>query len=349
MAPSPPRPEFLRGIGKRVVFAAFRWTGVNAISRHHHRHALPILCYHNVVREPVPPWMAMGGLHLPEEKFSRQMEYLAARHRVLDLELAWQMLVAGDSLPRNAVALTFDDGYFGTIGVAAPILQRLRLPATVFLATDYVEDGGWYWWDELAAVVSSALGRTFDIGDWGTLDLRTTSGVRRALTLGAQALRAAPIVVRRRYFDALWSSAGVSASPVPAAFRPLRWSEAATAPEVVRFGAHGAGHRVVDLLEGSEVLEDTRRCKAALDRHLVNRSGTAYCYPEGRAGAHAPACIRNAGFTLAVTASSSPALERMATRSSDPLRLPRIGVSAAMSFDAFLSGLSGARSLLRIA
>ncbi|MFQ5983669.1 MAG: polysaccharide deacetylase family protein, partial [Woeseiaceae bacterium] len=46
------------------------------------------------------------------------------------------------------VALTFDDGYRDFIENAAPELNRLGMPATVFIATALMDQT--YWWDEVA-------------------------------------------------------------------------------------------------------------------------------------------------------------------------------------------------------
>src|SRR5436853_7469974 len=58
-------------------------------------------------------------------------------------------LEGGDSL-RHAAVLTFDDAYLGSLRNAWPVLQRLRLPATVFVVADAPARGQLYWWDHPA-------------------------------------------------------------------------------------------------------------------------------------------------------------------------------------------------------
>jgi peptidoglycan/xylan/chitin deacetylase (PgdA/CDA1 family) len=56
------------------------------------------------------------------------------------------------SLPRGIV-VTFDDGYADNLDIAAPLLARHDVPATVFVATAGLEEGALFWWDELEALV----------------------------------------------------------------------------------------------------------------------------------------------------------------------------------------------------
>ncbi|MCE9528188.1 MAG: polysaccharide deacetylase family protein [Planctomycetales bacterium] len=46
---------------------------------------------------------------------------------------------AGKSIPRRAFVVTFDDGYKCVYTRAWPILQKLNIPATVFLSTAYLD------------------------------------------------------------------------------------------------------------------------------------------------------------------------------------------------------------------
>ena len=76
-------------------------------------------------------------LYIPTNVFAEQMEYLAAKRRVVPLG---ETLRAdrGGGPPR--VAITFDDGYRNVLTEAAPILARLGLPATIFVPSKWIGD-----------------------------------------------------------------------------------------------------------------------------------------------------------------------------------------------------------------
>ena len=62
------------------------------------------------------------------------------------------------TLPPKAVALTFDDGYVDNLTAGKPRLAAADVPATVFLATGYLNCGEPFWWDELAQLILDGEG-----------------------------------------------------------------------------------------------------------------------------------------------------------------------------------------------
>ena len=105
------------------------------------RARLSVLIFHRVsaAQDPLFPGEIFA------EQFAALMSHVASRFRVLALRDAVQALAQG-TLPARAMAITFDDGYADNLEIAAPILQRHRVPATVFVATGYL-DGGCMWND----------------------------------------------------------------------------------------------------------------------------------------------------------------------------------------------------------
>jgi peptidoglycan/xylan/chitin deacetylase (PgdA/CDA1 family) len=96
----------------------------------------PILRYHSVgdqgtYRSPT--------IALSPADFDRQMAYLAKHYNVLPLERLLSRVRCGD-IPRNGVAITFDDGYGDNMLWAVPELIRRSIPCTYFVSTDFVEN-----------------------------------------------------------------------------------------------------------------------------------------------------------------------------------------------------------------
>lgn len=110
---------------------------------------LAVLPYGLAFRERRPGVVILGyhrvgggtrrEIDLPVGTFTRQVAYLAARCRVVTLEEALALGHNGSAPPGDVLVLTFDDGYRETYDHVFPILHRYRLPATVYVATAYVE------------------------------------------------------------------------------------------------------------------------------------------------------------------------------------------------------------------
>jgi hypothetical protein len=124
---------------------------------------VPILTYHSVGCDPGwLPWSREIAVH--PETFERHLATLRAMGcTVIDTTALVALRTAGRDVPRNAVALHFDDGYLDNWLHAAPALRRHAMPATFFASLDFIApDGalrgpdsgeqGYMRWAELAAL-----------------------------------------------------------------------------------------------------------------------------------------------------------------------------------------------------
>ena len=125
------------------------------------RGRLAIMIFHRVPRVVDP----MFPLEPDAARFERDMRNVRRWFHVLPLEAAVARLRDG-SLPARALAITFDDGYADNHDVALPILTRLNLTATFFIATSFL-DGGCMWNDRvrdtIVAGVRARLGAAVEV------------------------------------------------------------------------------------------------------------------------------------------------------------------------------------------
>lgn len=74
------------------------------------------------------------------DKFEQQIQYLANNYNVISMNLFIDSLKKGKVSPKNAIVITFDDGYKDNFFLAAPVLKKYNLPAVFFITPQFVEN-----------------------------------------------------------------------------------------------------------------------------------------------------------------------------------------------------------------
>jgi peptidoglycan/xylan/chitin deacetylase (PgdA/CDA1 family) len=126
------------------------------------RRGVVVLLYHRVGAGTA------SEVDLPLDLFEAQVEALAKSGRVRPLDACLHALATpapeGGGIDADPVALTFDDGTADFVDVVVPILERLRLPVTLYVATSFVDEGRPFpgdgmpaSWDGLRDAVSTGL------------------------------------------------------------------------------------------------------------------------------------------------------------------------------------------------
>lgn len=102
-----------------------------------------VYCFHRVTADA-----PSTGLAVTPEDFASTLDQL------LDVRPAVTVAEATSGLadPR-AFAVTFDDGYADNLQLALPILESRGVPATFFVATEFISRGDGFWWDDIARLL----------------------------------------------------------------------------------------------------------------------------------------------------------------------------------------------------
>ncbi len=316
-----------------------------------------ILMYHRVAEETHDPW----DLCVSPRTFAEQMAALAKLAECVDLlELGRPELARRSD--RVRIALTFDDGYRDNLSQALPILERHRIPATVFIVSGAIGRGREFWWDAL----ERCLLRPKSLPERLELDV---AGLRGEWRLGITqesdpAWRAdgdTPGGPRERLFLELWNAlvlleterqeavlaalmdwASVDPDGSAPDRRPLAAAELGELAKhpLIRIGCHTKNHRSLSDLPVLEVEREIAEAQRALEA-VVKRPLRVFSYPYGRVDEAAEQVVRRAGFALACSSRPSP-VTPLASR----WRLPRLQVTE-RSGDRFASQLSAYLPKLR--
>ena len=293
--------------------------------------AAVVLLYHRVYDTDFDPLL----LSVSPDNFDAQMTYLRRRYALLSLEELRGALEKG-SLPRGAVAITFDDGYGDNLRNARPILDRHQIPATVFVTTGYTGSGREFWWDELGRTLFFAprlherlslnvagTPREWAMGSasrmtmkerladrsWTILREDNPTELHRAYREIQPILSRAPSDQRDRMLLELreqTGSDGSHGSQDAAPADPVSDSLAMTRDELralvqgglITIGAHTVTHPVLSTLTPEAAAYEIRQSKEDLQQ-VLGGAVVSFAYPYGYWGAYTPqnvADVRAAGL-----------------------------------------------------
>ncbi|MGC3961844.1 MAG: polysaccharide deacetylase family protein [Rhodocyclaceae bacterium] len=233
---------------------------------------LSILIFHRVTpqRDPLFP----GEMHAA--RFDATLAWLARWFRVLPLRDAIARLQAAE-LPARALAITFDDGYADNVEVALPILQRHGMPASFFVASDYL-GGGCMWNDEIIEAVRASTLDELDAGPLGRHSLRDVEARRRAIAQLIAQIKYLPPLVRAEAVHEVQRCARVGAAPAlmmyPEGVRTLHRAG-------MEIGAHTATHPILARLTRADAANEIARGRTALEE-IIGEPVTGFAYPNGK-------------------------------------------------------------------
>lgn len=286
----------------------------SALSGRGERASLLVLIFHRVLAEADPL--------LPDEPdaaaFAAIADLLADHFKVLPLHEAGARLASG-SLPDRALCITFDDGYANNLTLAEPLLSSRRLPATVFVATGYL-NGGRMFNDTVIEALRRA-GDELDLTDLGLgrFELRDAAARRGAIAAILPQLKYRPFDERRRAADSIAERVG---APLPGDLMMTDEQVHELHRRGIEIGAHTVNHPILAGVAADHARDELIGSKRRLEQ-ITGAPVSTFAYPNGRPGQdyHATHArlAREAGFSLAVSTAWGAA-----TRASDPFQLPRI-------------------------
>jgi peptidoglycan/xylan/chitin deacetylase (PgdA/CDA1 family) len=156
---------------------------LQATGQRRRKYPISILAFHAVSDQKDP-------YSVTPSNFRAQMQFLKSGYTVVPLQaLETEM---NDGFDERLVVLTFDDAYQDFIDNAAPVLEALKLPSTVFVPSGFI--GGWNKWDRrINNVVQRRLmsaRRIRTLSDSGCVEIGShTIGHHRMTALSEEQMR----------------------------------------------------------------------------------------------------------------------------------------------------------------
>lgn len=250
---------------------------------------------------------AAGGLQASD--LYDRLRYLQRTRDVVSLPEAIEWLHRREGAIPNRPAgglavITFDDGYRDNLTNLLPVLQSAEAPATIFVATEPIVEGGYLWFDRARSALQQATDAELAALRLEWLQAAREAPDRRHLREAVlnHLKRSAPAQRREHLADLLAALPAARPEPEQQMMTPAELRSLAADPHVT-IGAHTHSHQILACCDLEQAAAEMDRNLQAL-QELTGTVPTCFAYPNGRAGDFSAATaqvLRDRGITAAVT------------------------------------------------
>jgi peptidoglycan/xylan/chitin deacetylase (PgdA/CDA1 family) len=311
---------------KRTVCRSLVMAGMDSLFRYINREKQVILMYHGITRRNYDPAV---WTQLPVDIFRSQLKFLKDNYELITLEQLLKATRTRTPLPCRAAMLTFDDGLMNNFTVAFPLLKEFEIPATIFVASDYIGTNEILWFDEIYLLLKQLYkqggnlsDKTLSLGDdmpaipFGEFPLSKVLSWMKHLS----ALR------RNDIIHSLRKIVSADLAKEKEDFCYLGWPEIKIMQlsGLVDFGVHTASHEILTNLTSEGLQREIIGSREVIEQHL-ERPVFSFCYPNGKPDddftvEHEAFLARN-GYLCAFTTQNG-----LCGKDEDPFALKRIAV-----------------------
>jgi peptidoglycan/xylan/chitin deacetylase (PgdA/CDA1 family) len=256
------------------------------------------------------------GMYVRGQSFEAHIAYLRKRFTIISLDELldlWQTNRLKSD--QSYCVITFDDGWKDNYQFAFPVLMKYRIPATIFLATDFIGTARWFWPDQMMMLLQKGRQHTVSAADQKVFStiLAETIGVTLSAADGSfkrvetgdpidpdtiiEFCKGVEVSSIHQIIDRLSRALHMD---LPTHRVLLNWDEVREMAEKgVTFGSHSVSHRIMTQIPLSAVkteLIDSR--KTMLEQGI--KPIPVFCYPNGNFDRDIQDLVRESGYLAAV-------------------------------------------------
>lgn len=252
---------------------------------------IAIFLFHGVVESHRHTVRNYTRKHVDAARFRQVVSDLKAAGTPLSMDDVVDLMTRGAALPANGFAITFDDGFANNWTVAAPILDELKVPATFYVTTDFIENNTMSWIDRIEILMEEVPEGSLDL-PWRDQSTLFGPDDRQALLEDIRAY-----VKSEPGLDIEALVAGISRQlgfePVRSSSDPLdekmSWDQVKAMADHPLFtvGGHSHTHSILAFLSDEALGQELDTSLGLLSakagvpsRHYSYPEGLAHCYDE---------------------------------------------------------------------
>jgi peptidoglycan/xylan/chitin deacetylase (PgdA/CDA1 family) len=240
---------------------------------------LLILLYHRVLPEvrfdPI-------NITMTKKTFVKQLDVLTKRYHTISLTDAINQCQRGNVKAKNQVVLTFDDGYWDNYEIVFPILEKRGIPATFFLATNYINKHTPLWdWE----IITLLLRRCTDIQSikinsetlkQGVFESRLSFALRTVEKMKSINTETIQDIINslKNHIDNKYNDSTEDIC--------MTWEQVERMSQFgMEIGAHSVTHRSLSKISNEGVVHEIEKSKEAIEQR-IQKSCIHFAFPFGK-------------------------------------------------------------------
>ena len=326
--------NYLRGIyifkptSYLINLLSYPWKGAGAV-----------LMYHRVLPDTQMADDLDIGMAVSSSNFEKQIKTLKSKYKMVSMEEFDNNLRKKEK--KFMITITFDDGYKDNLDYALPILEKFKVPATVYVTTRFLEGDTWMWWYELKEEIKNKSKLDFNF-----------ENTKYNFVLENQKQKNQVFKKLRELFLDLSKEKQIKLLEIITKKKERKnYSKICLSKEelknlskhpLITVGAHSHNHLNLRILEKEDLIYEIKESKIVLENLLKNKI-KHFSYPYGQkkqVSEREKKIVADLDFATAVTTQVYP------IKDCSPFLLPRMYVGNNLCERSLINHLSGFYNLV---
>jgi peptidoglycan/xylan/chitin deacetylase (PgdA/CDA1 family) len=215
--------------------------------------------------------------------FDQQIQFLKRYFNIISLDEFKQGIRTGQ-FPDNSCLITFDDGWLDNYVFAYPILKKYEVPATIFLATDYIGNKDSFWQEKTTGI----LKRAYQDRDMELLEIVDLKNIlelseSNALVIIEQKIQSLKNLSEVELHGLIHRLKSLSSkySEVSGVDKFLNWEQVGEMNNNnITFASHGCSHSIMTKITEDQLVNELEESASVINAKL-GTDCKALAYPNG--------------------------------------------------------------------
>lgn len=300
--------RYAKHIAKKLIASILYYSGLlHAYSYFKLKDKAVVLMYHRVLPDNKNTIsFTHDSIIVHTDTFKKHMAFLKKNFNLLDINTFSNHIINNISFKDKSCLITFDDGWSDNYKHAFPILKKMDVSALIFLPTDYIGTGQMFWPERLSFLLFNACknyNANKSILDSIGLNLQQVEhdeDIKSVISNYVRNLKGKPYATINSVIESLEShlSHNKSMPDNNTVDSFINWNQAAEMlNNKVFFGSHTLSHRILTIINTSEVDTEVSQSKNIIESKLAAKI-KSFAYPNGNYNNEVRERVINSGYDI---------------------------------------------------